>query len=151
MSGKRRVIVGDTRVCSKDYGVTTVTTSGGDKFVHRKSPCEQCPWREDVPTGVFPAEAFRESAHTAYDMSLSTFACHMAGPSTPATCAGFLLRHSENNLQIRMSRMLGRFDDNGLNDGGFPIYLTYREMAIANGVNLADAVLSPIRGNEESR
>ena len=99
---KRKVTIGKTRVCSPEYGVTTLTTSGGSAHITRLKPCEQCPWRKDVPTGRFPAQAYRESAPTAYDAAFSTFACHMSGSAAPATCAGFLLRHATHNLAVRL-------------------------------------------------
>lgn len=128
-----------------EYGVSTLVSKGDG--IHRREPCEQCPWREDVPVGVFPAEAYRTSAHTAYDAALETFSCHMSGKEKPATCAGFLLRHAANNLQVRMRQSRGEsFNDV---ESPFPLYDTYRDMAIANGVEPDDPVLARVRGNEE--
>lgn len=145
---KRNVTVGETRVCSAEYGVTSLSTSGGKRHMHRRVPCEQCPFRMDVPTGVFPAQAFRESAPTAYDGSMKTFACHMSGLDA-VTCAGFLHRHDVNNTAVRISRATDRLPAEEIGDGGFPIYPTYREMAIANGVAPDDPCLEEIRGNME--
>jgi len=145
----RRTTIKGTKIASDEYGVTSIETSGGRKHVARKTPCEQCPWREDVPTGVFPAEAYRHSAHTAYDAAMSTFACHMAGAQHPATCAGFLLRHGAHNLSVRIALSGERIDLDKISDGGFPIYETYRDMAVANGVDPDDPVLKPVRGNDE--
>lgn len=146
---RRTKIIG-TRVCSQDYGVTSIVTEGRNKHVARHKPCEQCPWRKDVPTGVFPEQAYRESAPTSYDMAQSTFACHMSGAENPATCAGFLLRHADNNLSVRLSLMTGRIDLTKIGDGGYPIYESYREMAIANGVDKDDPCLVPVRANGRS-
>jgi hypothetical protein len=145
---KRSVVVGKTVVCSEKYGVTSFITKGSKTHAHRKGPCEECPWRMDVPTGVFPAEAFRTSAHTAYDGSMEAFACHVSGLAG-VTCAGFLHRHDLNNTGVRLSRMLGRLSDEPVGDGGFPIYPTYREMAVANGVAPDDPCLEDVRGNDE--
>lgn len=145
----RKVKIGRTRVCSKDYGVTSLTVSGGGVHIHRLKPCEQCPWRMDVSTGIFPTEAYRTSAPTAYDAAFNTFACHMSGSAAPATCAGFLLRHATHNLGYRISQAAHRLDLNSVSDGGFPVYETYREMAIANGVDAADPVLRLVRGDLE--
>ncbi|MET0403169.1 MAG: DUF6283 family protein, partial [Cystobacter sp.] len=46
--------------------------SGGHGGLHRNTPCGGCPWRVDQ-TGSFPAEAFRISAHTAYDQAFESF------------------------------------------------------------------------------
>lgn len=119
----------DTRTADENHQVVTVEGGCGG---YRRRPCSDCPWRVDA-TGKFPAEAFRHSAVTAYDMSDRIFACHQSGTKKPATCAGFLLRGAEHNLAIRLKRM----KDNILNDvsdGGTELYVNYRAMAIANGV-----------------
>lgn len=146
---KRRVVIGETKVCSEEYGVTTLSTKGGKFHAHRKSPCEECPWRKDVPTEVFPADAFRASADTSYDAAVKTFACHVSGAEKPATCAGFLLRHGENNLSIRLSFTGEKIDLSRIHDGGFPIYDSYRDMAIANGVPEDDPCLNNVRANDD--
>lgn len=146
---KRKTTVTRVAKCSDDYAVITTHSEGAKTHTVRNKPCEQCPWRKDVPTGVFPAQAYRESAPTSYDMAQSTFACHMSGRDKPATCAGFLLRHAHNNLSVRLSECSGRINLSRLNDGGYPIYETYREMAIANGVDSEDPCLAQVRGNED--
>jgi hypothetical protein len=103
----------------------------------------------DVQTGVFPAEAFRESASTAYDGAIKTFGCHMNKSTAVATCAGFLLRHADNNIGIRLSLTGERIDLDAVEDGGFPVYPSYREMAIANGVSADDPVLRQVRSNTD--
>lgn len=129
-----------------EYGVTDMR--GGDGAYCRK-PCAQCPWRADLPTGVFPAEAYRISAPTAYDMSDRVFACHMAGHDKPQTCAGFLKRNADNNLSARLSQMSGKLNMREISDGGYPLYDNYRAMAEANGVAADDPVLARCRGNDE--
>ncbi|MCS4088956.1 DUF6283 family protein [Rhizobium sp. BK176] len=146
---KKVVTIHETRVCSNDYGVTTVETRGAGAHAHRRKPCKECPWRMDVPTGVFPADAFRESANTAYDGAINTFGCHMNKASAVATCAGFLLRHSDNNIGIRLSLTGDRIDLDSVEDGGFPVYASYRDMAIANGVPADDPVLQQVRSNTD--
>nr|WP_245598012.1 DUF6283 family protein [Ottowia thiooxydans] len=66
---------------------------------YRRQPCCNCPWRLDA-VGEFPAEAFKQSAHTAYDLSVLAFACHQSGSSRPAACAGFLLRGADRGLLV---------------------------------------------------
>lgn len=95
-----------------------VVTVQGGKGVYRKKPCAQCPWRKDA-TCVFPAEAFRHSAETAYDMATHTFGCHQSGAGKPQACAGFLLRGSDHNLTARIRRMDGTYRDD-VSDGGHP-------------------------------
>ena len=70
--------------------------------LYRRNPCAKCPWRVEA-VGEFPAEAFKHSASTAYDMSDRVFGCHDSGTSKPATCAGFQLRGAYHNLRVRMA------------------------------------------------
>ena len=131
-----------TRVRQAGEKHQVVTVEGGHA-AYRRKPCSDCPWRKDA-TGEFPAEAFRHSAGTAYDMSRDTFACHQSGKRKPAICAGFLLRGADHNLAIRLGYMTGRFR-NDVSDGGLDLHENYRAMAIANGVEPDDAVLAPCR------
>lgn len=71
------------------WGTVTVEHANRD---YRATPCARCPWLKDSPVGAFPAEVFRHSARTAYDLSRHTFGCHASHPNTPQHCAGFLLR-----------------------------------------------------------
>lgn len=129
--------------------VTVRNEDPSPRFHHRREPCEQCPWRADLPTGVFPASAFWKSADTAYDMALNTFACHMSGLEKPATCAGFLLRGADHNIGVRFAILHGRYDPGDVGDGGFPLYRSYRAMAVANGMAPDDERLAPCRGVDE--
>lgn len=86
-------------------------------------------------TGIFPAETFKLSAHTAYDMS---------GTTHPATCAGFLLRGGDHNLAVQLGFMSGKYRDD-VSDDSHKLHSDYRAMAQANGVDSTDPVLSPCR------
>ncbi len=130
----------DVRPAGDDHQVVTVE---GGKAGYRRRPCSDCPWRVDA-VGEFPAEAFRHSAGTAYDMSNRTFACHQSGVKKPAICAGFLLRGADHNLGIRFKRMQGLITDD-VEDGGHALHANYRAMAVANGVAPDDEVLRPCR------
>ena len=146
---KREVIVHEMRECSEEFGVATVETRGGASALHRRVPCAECPWRMDVPTGVFPPDAFRTSANTAYDGAIKTFGCHMSKKTAPHTCAGFLHRHAENNIGVRLSLNGERIDLDTVSDGGLPVYPSYREMAIANGVPADDPALAEVRAETD--
>jgi len=132
--------ISNIRIADDQHRVVTVK---GGRGSYRKKPCPDCPWRKDS-IGVFPAEAFRISAHTAYDMSDHTFGCHDSGTEKPATCAGFLLRGANHNLSVRMGYFNGRFKDD-VTDGGHDLHDSYRAMAEANGVDSEDPVLDPCR------
>lgn len=133
----------------EDHQVVSV---GGSSENYQRRPCAQCPWRVDT-TGGFPAEAFRVSAPTAYDImdailhAVETghepgfFSCHMAGIENTSICAGFLLRGAENSLAVRRSKR----DFTGVEDAGIALHPTYRAMAIANGVSPDDPALAKCR------
>jgi hypothetical protein len=140
MSTKKKAEVVAVRPAGDDHQVVTIE---GGRGTYRRKPCSDCPWRKDA-TGVFPAEAFRHSASTAYDMSKRTFACHQSGKAKPSTCAGFLLRGGENNLAVRLGYLLGRFKDD-IKDCGHELHENYRAMAVANGVEPDDPILAPCR------
>lgn len=89
-----------TRIRPADENNQVGTVHGGGG-VYRHQPCPKCPWRVDA-VGEFPAEAFRHSANTAYDMAEKTFGCHESGSIKPTTCAGCLLRGGDHNLKVRL-------------------------------------------------
>lgn len=136
----KRGTIADVRQAGPDHQVVTVV---GGKSSYRRKPCSDCPWRVDA-AGEFPAEAFKHSAPTAYDMSDRVFACHQSGKDRPAICAGFLLRGSAHNLSVRMGLISGRFKDD-VADGDVELHPSYRAMAVANGVDPLDPVLVPCR------
>lgn len=138
--GQSNAKIIDTRPAGPDHQV--VSASGGT-VAYRKKPCSDCPWRKDA-VGVFPAEAFRHSASTAYDMSQRKFACHQSGIEKPATCAGFLLRGAEHNLSVRLAKMDGDIADD-VSEAGVELHEDYRAMAIANGVDPDDDSLKDCR------
>lgn len=129
------------------HNVVTVE-SEGENHRYRRAPCAECPWRRDAKVGAFPAEAFRLSARTAYDMGKSSFACHMVPKSQPATCAGFLLRGATHSQQVRIAQAMGRLDLSKVKSD-VALYDSYRAMAEANGVDPQDPVLQPCRSDHE--
>jgi hypothetical protein len=138
--------VTQTRPAGADHAVVTV--EGGRRDVYRREPCPQCPWRKDA-VGVFPAEAFRHSAPCCYDAAFTTFACHDSGIGKPATCAGFLLKNSMHNILVRMRESDGLVDISQITAGGVELFDSYREMAIANGVDPDDPVIAPCRADND--
>lgn len=140
MAGNRKPEVVAVRPAGADHQVLTVA---GGSPLYRRRPCSDCPWRKDA-TGSFPAEAFRHSAGTAYDMATHTFACHQSGVQKPAVCAGFLLRGGYHNLTVRLGMIKGHYSDD-VSDGGHALHENYRAMAIANGVETDDPALLPCR------
>jgi hypothetical protein len=140
-SGRKGARVTRWRRAGDQHAVVTLEGKVGG---YRRSPCEQCPWRRDRPTSVFPAEAFRISAPTAYDPAFTMFGCHMSRKK-PLTCAGFLLSGgARHNIGVRIARADERINLGDV-ESDAPLYPTYREMAIANGVAPDDPVLTLCR------
>ena len=137
-----KTTITDIRHAGENHQVVTVTSETPTGY--RRQPCSNCPWRVDA-VGQFPAEAFRHSASTAYDMAGNEFACHQSGQEKPATCAGFLLRGARHNLATRMKASRGRIDFDSISDGGLELFDSYRDMAEANGVSPDDPVLRRCR------
>ena len=134
------VRVTQVRPAGDQHQVVTVT---GGRGLYRRKPCATCPWRVDA-TGTFPAEAFRHSAGTAYDMSTHTFACHESGTAKPAVCAGFLLR-AHHNMAVRLGAINGKYALDEIEEGDAALFEDYRAMAIANGVDPDDPAIQPCR------
>ena len=123
-----------------------LTLKGGSGKLYRREPCDGCPWRVDQ-TGEFSAEAFRHSAHTSFDMAMTTFTCHESGKYKPTVCAGFLLNGSFHNVAVRIKSADARINLASVHDGGHELHADYRTMAEANGVPADDPALAECRGN----
>lgn len=119
-----------------------VSVIGEGKY--RRRPCQGCPWLVENK-GAFPAEAFRHSANTAEDMATSTFACHETGVDHVMTCAGFMLRGAEHNMNVRMKMVTGEIDLDQVDEDGRLLHSGYTSMAVANGVPLRDPALRNVR------
>lgn len=140
----KKTIITNTRAAGPDHQVvTTVSPSKEGLRTYRRKPCSDCPWRKDA-VGEFPAEAFVHSAGTAYDMAEQTFACHQSGVNKPAVCAGFLLRGADHNMSVRIGHITGAIQDD-VSDDGIELFDSYRDMAVANGVDPEDEALKPCR------
>lgn len=145
MKAKRESRITARRMAGPDHAVLSLE---GGRHLHRREPCGTCPWRKDA-VGIFPADAFVHAAGVAYDASLRTFACHESGTKAPATCAGFLLRNSANNLAVRIKLARGQLDWAELREGGAELFASYRDMAIANGVPPDNPALATCRADNE--
>ncbi len=142
----RKAKITGVHPCDDNNQVVTLVRPAGEAFLYRRRPCAECPFRKDRPRRAFPAEAFRHSARTAYDMAETTFACHMGGIEKPQTCAGFLLsRDAQHNMMLRMRAAAGQYDWRSVSAGGLKLYPSYYAMAVANGVAKDDPVLKPCR------
>lgn len=124
-----------------DENHQVVSVSSDEDALYMKKPCQTCPWRKDAVV-FFPAEAFRISAHTSYDLSERTFGCHSTGVERPRTCAGFLLKGATHNLSVRLGIVKGIYDLDRVSDNGLNLFPNYKAMAIANGVSPDDDSLT---------
>ena len=143
---RQKTRVTRTRLAGDHHAVNTLLSS--QSLGYRREVCDECPFRLDAKIGEFPAEAYRYSAHTAYDAAMETFACHMSGKDYPKTCAGFLLTQGIHNIGVRLSLSKGAIDLNELRTTE-PLYENYRQMAIANGVSPDDPVLQNCRDDAQ--
>lgn len=137
-----------TRMAGPDHAVIQLSTKGAGAYAYRRTPCEGCPWKKSN-RGLFPAEAFKHSAPTAYDTAFNVFACHESGQTNPATCAGFLLKNSRHNIAVRMHEGDKSIDMRQVKANRKRLYSSYREMAVANGVAPDDPALQPCRADFE--
>lgn len=95
--------------------------------------CDQCPWRKDVPVGRFPVSRFIRLQNTVQQDFGPLFACHKTVEGKEHACAGYLLVDGRNNFRVRMALIQGRINWERLKSPA-PLYGSYREMALANGV-----------------
>lgn len=110
-------------------------------------PCENCPWRTDVPTGQFSVDRFIALAKTAYDQALLQFACHKSPEGQEFGCAGFVLNGATHNLGARFAQSYGRLDCDAITSA-YPLFPNYRAMAIANGVPADHPALEACRDDQ---
>lgn len=107
----------------------------------RKRPCDQCPWRRDVPAGQFPAERYvklRETtgergAEAAFDAPL--FGCHKSTDEHELPCAGWLAAVGYDSIRVRMLLAAGEIPMEAMDPGDDwpPLFDSYREMAATQG------------------
>lgn len=79
------------------------------KVKPRKTPCPSCPYRRDVPSGIWSAEEYDKlpgydgsTAEQAMAGAFAPFFCHQR---TGELCAGWVGCHDmDENLAIRVSR-----------------------------------------------
>lgn len=141
---KKTKVIG-RHVAGPNHQVLTLASRHDTKFTYSRTPCAECPWRKDRPTGVFPAKAFRHSAATCADMAMTTFACHVSGQRKPTTCAGFLLSEdAPHNMILRLKERAGSYDHRQVSSP-VELFPTYADMAIANGVRPNDPALLATR------
>lgn len=98
-----------------------------------KVPCQECPWRKDVPPGTWLPERFQNLAYTCQDDGTAMMACHKSRDGEEVPCAGFLVSVGYDSIGVRLAVFKGtvQLDDY---EAPAPLYATFDEMLAANGV-----------------
>lgn len=99
----------------------------------RSETCTECPWRRDVAVGHFPPERYVSLRRTCEQGFNNVFACHQTAEGHETVCVGYLMVDGLNNFRVRLAVIQGQYDPKMLKATG-PLYESFREMAVANGV-----------------
>lgn len=99
----------------------------------RTETCAECPWRRDVAVGRFPPERYVSLRETCTQGFNNLFACHKTAEGHETVCVGYLLVDGLNNFRVRLAVIRGQYDPKTLKASG-PLYDSFQEMAMANGV-----------------
>jgi hypothetical protein len=71
----------------------------------RKNPCASCPYRRDVPSGIWAREEYdklvRYDAPTG-EQPTQAFACHQPAEQGKTLCAGWVAVHGTELLALRL-------------------------------------------------
>lgn len=82
-----------------------------------KSPCGSCPYRRDVPSGVWAAEEYNklpEYDKETQEQPPALFGCHQGDGRA---CAGWVAVHDmSQNLGLRIGTAVGHIDPNDVQD-----------------------------------
>lgn len=78
-------------------------------------PCESCPYRRDVPSGVWDATEYEkliEYDRETFDQPHGLFQCHQNGRDDPSArlCAGWVAVHGDELLALRIAVATNRVD-----------------------------------------
>lgn len=87
-------------------------TSGSDEPAKpRKNPCASCPYRKNVPSGVWDKSEYQKLPRydgETYEQSTATFLCHQ---QDGCVCSGWLAhRNPEGLLAVRLGLIRGDLD-----------------------------------------
>ncbi|MEC3919197.1 DUF6283 family protein [Nocardia sp. CDC160] len=89
---------------------------GGGMGAPAPRPCDSCPYRRDVPSGVWHAEEYEKLRLYDLDMALQPqklFQCHQtdAGNEMRRMCAGWVGCHGPDLLGLRLALLSGRISE----------------------------------------
>lgn len=82
-------------------------------------PCESCPYRRDVPSGIWHADEYRKLPcydRPTYDQPVGLFQCHQNGQDSDQArlCAGWVAVHGQELLALRLAIASGRVDPSAM-------------------------------------
>lgn len=127
------------RVVQKIQDARARVTSRADAPTLPTTPCASCPYRRDVPVGVWHAENFERLLRADRDpIDGHTFGCHL---NDGTLCRGWLLDQRGRDVpSIRLRLFLHRHDPDRamlerVTDGGHACYESIDAMCRANGVD----------------
>lgn len=103
-----------------------------------KSPCASCPYRRDVPSGIWHRDEYEKLREYDRDGSdgqippIAVFHCHKElDTKVPTVCRGWLTVHSES-IAVRFAQITGLIDP-------MAIYAKVKEKLYRSGNEAADA------------
>lgn len=88
----------------------------------RRAPCDECPWRRDVPEGLYPvipstAAAVQGGPGAEAPMDAPIVACHKSPEGDDLPCAGWLAVAGVDHLGVRLAVAQGRIPPEALRPG----------------------------------
>lgn len=83
-----------------------------DQLTFRNTPCASCPYRRDVPSGIWHESEYDKLVDYDQDTALqpvAPFLCHDADRHS-VLCRGWYETHGEDLLAVRLCRAMGKLD-----------------------------------------
>lgn len=78
-----------------------------DPLLCAPSPCSSCPYRRDVPSGIWDPSEYEKLACYDTELVFALFLCHAHGKASPSLCRGWLSVHSDC-VAVRLGLLRGR-------------------------------------------
>lgn len=81
-----------------------------DKIRPPKVPCGTCPYRRDVPGGIWAKEEYEKLPAYDADMWMQPQAVFLCHQKDGCLCGGWLMVHRDHNLALRMAAINNHLD-----------------------------------------
>lgn len=88
-----------------------------DKIKPPKVPCGTCPYRRDVPGGIWAKEEYEKLPAYDADMWMQPRAVFMCHQQDGCMCGGWLMVHGDHSLALRMAAINDHLDSSVWNYG----------------------------------